>query len=238
MADDGQRDHRAQDRRDEAARHRDQEAVAGRAQQGVGLAELLVPVEGEAAERKRQRRVGLEGEREQDRDREVQQDDHGPEVDRQVARPAPGQGPPRPGAPARGPAPALDGNAGAHGRMNRSTRTSRIAIRTRMTVEISMIIDRAEPSGQLAALVKKSWMMLPYIDPLLPPTSKGVMYSPIVGMNTRKNAAATPGMLSGRVTRRNWPAGLAPRSAAASSSSGRTRDRAARIGSTANGIHT
>ena len=46
-------------------------------------------------------------------------------------------------------------------------------------------------------------MMFPYIVPLVPPTSSGVTYSPTVGMKTRKKAPMTPGMLSGRVTRRN-----------------------------------
>ncbi len=78
-----------------------------------------------------------------------------PEVDRQEARATPGRGPrpPRRCAPAGGLVRGGHGTrTGAHDRRNRSTRTIRRAIRTSTTVAPSMIIDRAEPSGQLAGL--------------------------------------------------------------------------------------
>ena len=52
--------------------------------------------------------------------------------------------------------------------------------------------------------------------PSVPPTRNGVTYSPTVGMKTMKNAARTPGRLSGMVTRQKRVHGPAPRSAAAS----------------------
>ena len=53
------------------------------------------------------------------------------------------------------------------------------------------------------ARVKKSWIRLPYMAPVDPPTSSGVTYSPTVGMKTMKNVARAPGRLIGRTTRRN-----------------------------------
>ena len=61
----------------------------------------------------------------------------------------------------------------------------------------SITSDIAAPSGQFAALVKKSWIRLPYIEPALPPTRSGVTYSPTVGMKHMKNPAITPGRLRG-----------------------------------------
>ena len=72
---------------------------------------------------------------------------------------------------------------------------------TKARVPTSITSDIAAPSGQFAALVKKSWIRLPYIEPALPPTRSGVTYSPTVGMKHMKKPAITPGALKGRATR-------------------------------------
>ena len=102
----------------------------------------------------------------------------------------------------------------------------------------SITSDIAAPSGQFAALVKKSWIRLPYIEPALPPTRSGVTYSPTVGMKHMKKPAITPGRLKGRATRQKRCSGVDPRSAAASKSVGSIRCRPARMGSATNGIQT
>ena len=72
----------------------------------------------------------------------------------------------------------------------------------------------------------------------MPPTSSGVTNSPIVGMNTNRNAANTPGRLSGSVTRMNVRHRLAPRSLAASSRLRSRLSRLTKIGSATNGTQT
>jgi hypothetical protein len=54
-------------------------------------------------------------------------------------------------------------------------------------------------------------------------------------MNTKRNAATMPGMLSGSVTRRNACQRLAPRSLAASSNRRSRVSRETKIGSATNG---
>ena len=60
-----------------------------------------------------------------------------------------------------------------------------------------------------------------------PPSSSGITYSPTAGMNTSASPATMPGNDNGKVMVRNTVHGLAPRSAAASSSAGSMRDRRA-----------
>ena len=68
-----------------------------------------------------------------------------------------------------------------------------------------------------------------------PPTSRGAMNSPVVGMSTNTNPAATPGRLIGSVTRRNVLNRPAPRSCAASIRRRSTLSSTTKIGSATNG---
>ena len=120
--------------------------------------ELLVPVEGQAPRSGNDSVVFvMEREHEQDRDRQIEQRE-------QDARNRAGRyrGPPRrvrrPGC-VRSRATALTPQNRPHVDHAAATATSTI-------VATSMIIENAEPSGQFAAFVKKSWMMLPYMMPL------------------------------------------------------------------------
>src|SRR4029079_4195727 len=114
----------------------------------------------EAAQREGEGRAGVEGEEQEYADRQEQ------EADQQ--RVIPGQ------QRWRFPLP-MAGN-GAHA-TTRLRSTSRTAIAVRISVTSSITSESAAPNGQLAAFVKKSWIRLPYIPPLLPPTSSGVTYS-------------------------------------------------------------
>src|SRR5690349_9380398 len=139
--------------------------------------ELAVPLEREPLEREGEGRVRVDGEQEEQRDRQVEERDEEPVV-----------GPHRREVPAR--APGSRGDRGcrgdrrdrrghrAAGPRSRLGSTIRRPTITRPRVAVSMIIERADPSGQFAARVKKSWTRLPYIVPLVPPTSSGVTYSP------------------------------------------------------------
>ena len=101
-----------------------------------------------------------------------------------------------------------------------------------------MTIDSAAPSGQFAALVKKSWMMLPYIDPALPPTRSGVTYSPTVGMKHHEEAGDHAGQAE---RQRHPPEPLHGRRAQVGrgfEERGSIRCRPARIGNATNGIQT
>ena len=63
------------------------------------------------------------------------------------------------------------------------------------------------------------------------------MNSPVVGISTNTKPAITPGMLSGKVTRRNAVSRDAPRSCAASISERSMVSSTTNIGTATNGTH-
>ena len=77
--------------------------------------------------------------------------------------------------------------------------------------------DAAEPKGQFRAAENWFCTRLPIIISLAPPSRSEVRNDPSAGMKTSRQPATTPGMDSGRVTRRKRSAGLAPSTSAASS---------------------
>ena len=86
--------------------------------------------------------------------------------------------------------------------------------------------------------MKALWIALPNMKSFGPPTSCGVTYSPIVGMNTKMKPAITPGIDSGNVTVQNIRHRDAPRSDPASSRCSSIPSSVTKIGSATNGTHT
>ena len=87
--------------------------------------------------------------------------------------------------------------------------------------------DTAEPNGQSRAVVNWFCTRLPIMTVFPPPIRSGVRKAPTQGMNTRMEPARMPGPESGITTRSSAGKGLAPRSAAASSSAGSSRSSVA-----------
>ena len=86
---------------------------------------------------------------------------------------------------------------------------------TSMTATIAT--ETAAPNGQLRDCRKRSTSALPMKNTFPPPSSAGMMNSPISRMKTSIEPVATPGSDIGSVTCRKLRQGLAPRSAEASS---------------------
>src|SRR5215204_4014829 len=218
--------HRRQQRGDEAATGRYQHAVTSGGQRRRSSEGVAVPLPSKPLQRKGENLVGIEREEHQDGNRQVEQgNEHGVVAAQNGRR--------------RAHLPRCRARPGprAHAASCRVL-ISRRAIVTKAIVPTSITNDMAAPSGQFAALVKKSWIRLTYIEPALPPTRSGVTYSPTVGMKHMKNPAITPGRLNGSTTRQKRRSGGEPRSAAASKSVVSIRCRPARIGNDTNGTQT
>src|SRR5204862_1543690 len=203
---------------DRARHQRDARARDERAREIRVRREIAIPLRREAAQRKR-RDVGVvEREDQQDRNRRVEERHQAEEEDPQQA-------------------PAVPRESDVHYAGSR-TRVNRAKKSVSTVTTPSRKSARTEPVSQSGKPVEnRSAIWLPYMYPDVPPTSEGVTNSPTVGMKTKKNPAATPGRLSGRVTRRNACQRLAPRSHAASS---RRRSRVSsetKIGSATKGTH-
>src|SRR5207253_19918 len=187
------------------------------AEVGVG-GELAVPVEGEPRERERRDRRLVEGEDQQDHDRRVEEEHDQREEDAQD--------------------PAARGREGGVVHSAVTCRGWRKRAKTRVRTETTPSRKSAstEPVSQSGKPVpNRSTIWLPYMYPLVPPTSEGVMNSPSVGMKTNRNAAKMPGRESGNVTLRKAWRRLAPRSLAASSRRRSRLSSETKIGRATNG---
>ena len=85
-------------------------------------------------------------------------------------------------------------------------------------IAINIMKVNVEPKGQLYPRKKRLVRALPNIIPSVPPTSVGVKNSPTAGINTKRIATKTPGMLRGKVTSKKLCIEFAPKSSAASRS--------------------
>src|SRR6185369_445833 len=85
-----------------------------------------------------------------------------------------------------------------------------------MTRVANSTMATAEAAGQSRSAKNSVQMVRPSIKVFDPPSSSGITNSPTIGMKQRRAPAATPGSESGKVTRQNAPAGVQPRSCAAS----------------------
>src|SRR3954462_1545393 len=205
----------AEHHRDQARRDRDEGASLERLQQRRVRRGLRVPRRREPLERERDVPI-VEREDEQHEQRQIEERHQQHEED-----------------PERAVRSARSGEV-AHVRTRLNRPNSAIKIPTTNKRKNA----RTEPLCQSSARVNWSCTALPNRKPRVPPTSCGVTNSPIVGTNTKMNAAATPGADSGRVTRRNVRNRLAPRSPAASSSDMSIPSSPTKIGRATNGIHT
>ena len=87
------------------------------------------------------------------------------------------------------------------------------AITTRLTANSTVASAEAKPQSSAAVTLP---MILEIITSRGPPSIAGVMKKASARTKTSRKLAPTPGMLSGRNTRRNAVNGFAPRSVAAS----------------------
>ena len=112
------------------------------------------------------------------------------------------------------------------------TRSTSAATSSTASVSIS---DSIEPNGQSRVPRNDSLIMLPTSQSLAPPRISGIANMPSTGMNTSAAPEKMPGSDSGKVTRQKRSQRLAPRSCAASSSTGSCFSRLVYSGRIMNG---
>src|SRR5579883_222196 len=196
------------DRKPNACRGHHEAVQHGLPDRSIGE-ELRIPAERQVARRKAAYSRAIERIENQHRNRQIQEREHQPGVERQQRSATT-----RPRI-----SPAI------HLKDHRFSRRSVEKSSKRMMASMHTLM--AAPSGQSYAAPKRLCTTFAIIVPEAPPTNSGARKSPSESTNANVAPAISPGMESGKITRAKVFPGPAPRSCDASASARGTFSRAA-----------